>query len=591
MAVLNTMKNKTPSHTTQASLLASQASPIPLRFRFFMLLYGGLWHLLKPLLKRHRRLSHGFEQRLVPDNWVVSQQPRATKTIWLQAASGGEALIAESIIAALGQLAMPQQEDLHNTRHKDTLRTSDTCTSAIETSNIDTKDTSIRDTAVRAANNYEQKHLYEQTSNTFYKNLRSDSCIDKSNASHEQRQSEQPLNKHEQTSNTPCENLSSSHYAGKNNASQEQGQNEQPLIEVVCTTCTLQGLEVLNKAVANTTFPHLRIRPAYFPLDIPSLMQKALETIRPDAIVLLETELWPALLFSANQKGTPLLVVNGRMTEKSVSAYRFLRGFLSRFSPQWVMATSEKNAQRFQHIFPHALVEEIANCKFDIAQKLLEKKSIPDIPSPHSLVGETTNKPTVLLASVREEEEETLLQTVLSLVAKKDTETSPLVIIAPRHLHRVKAWVDMLTKHAIEPMLRSSVSSAKKGDTAQVIVWDTFGELSALYAYCDAIFVGGSFAPLGGQNFLEPLAFGKTPFVGPHLDNFLWIGKSILQEKLVVQLDTPEQLAPALLQAAKENTPQHRQVTQEHFSSWLLPRTGGSKAIAKKILDVVRRDF
>ena len=122
-----------------------------------------------------------------------------------------------------------------------------------------------------------------------------------------------------------------------------------------------------------------------------------------------------------------------------------------------------------------------------------------------------------------------------------------------------------------------------------LLLWDTFGEMQVLYGMADAVFVGGSLAPLGGQNFLEPLAEGVIPCVGPHIKNFLWVGEDIFAENLAVRVASVEALAPALLGRLVPGADPYarhaaREAVRDRFRAWLGPRTGGSLQAARELL-------
>ena len=124
-----------------------------------------------------------------------------------------------------------------------------------------------------------------------------------------------------------------------------------------------------------------------------------------------------------------------------------------------------------------------------------------------------------------------------------------------------------------------------------IVIWDTFGELGQLYQLADAVFVGGSLAPLGGQNFLEPLALGRIPCCGPHLDNFAWAlerSSEAKQDSLealgLLQTGENAKAVAALLQQQLA-APTHHDAVRERFQRWLAPRLGGSARCAQRLLD------
>lgn len=459
--------------------------------------YGGLWRAASPFLRRHKRLRDGFAQRLVPDDWPGMPEPAAPSVrIWIQAASGGEAWLAHTLVPAL------------------------------------------------AAEFSSRPSLAEL-----------------------------PLN-------------------------------------LLCTTCTRQGLEVLEKL--NLPDAGAQLFPRFFPLDQPALMQKALRQAAPHLIVLLETEIWPGLLSAAKEAGVPVVILNGRMTEKSLRGYRLIRSFLRDAAPEGILAVSDEDARRFAEAFGHSeRVGRMPNMKFDrvaaapaqYAESLRDGLGIGE----DCLLG--------VLASVREEEEDLLLPEIRALYGSEIEGRRLCLAVAPRHMHRVEAWKKKLQDAEIPIRLRSlgmAASGAEKtqpGVKKPVLLWDSFGELDSLYSMADAVFVGGSLAPLGGQNFLEPAAQGLAPLVGPYTDNFSWIGEELFAQGLAKRIGS-EGLAAAMRQALAErlhSLDSHGQTSlpggpalarrlaaeegRGRFIAWLAPHQGGSARAAALLAEIYLRFY
>lgn len=363
-------------------------------------------------------------------------------------------------------------------------------------------------------------------------------------------------------------------------------------LRVLTTTWTRQGLETLQNMAdtLHAKHPWLCVGAAFFPLDSPKLMEKALEQVRPRVVGLLETELWPGLMLACEKRHVPMLLLNGRMTDKSLRGYlkldAVIPGFWKALSPKHICAISKADAERFARLFGNDKVEAVPNIKFDraaasttaaVSETLL--KLLP--PELHA-------RQTALLASVREQEEPALLSVIQALHAHN----APTIIIAPRHMHRVKPWQALLNSAKLPFVMRSK--QEKTIPAGAIVIWDTFGELGQLYQLADAVFVGGSLAPLGGQNFLEPLALGRIPCCGPHLSNFAWAlepsgeaGQDSLEDLGLLQLGENAKAISALLQARLANPAQHDAV-RERFQGWLSLRLGGSARCAQRLLDEIK---
>lgn len=212
-------------------------------------------------------------------------------------------------------------------------------------------------------------------------------------------------------------------------------------------------------------------------------------------------------MLACEKRHVPMLILNGRMTDKSLRGYLKLEavipGFWESIAPKHVCAISKTDAERFARLFGGDTVETVPNIKFDRATAT----AIPAVSAPlfKLLPPELHARQTVLLASVREQEEPALLSVIQTLRAHD----APTIVIAPRHMHRVKPWQALLSGAKLPAVMRSKQEGTIPAGS--IVIWDTFGELSQLYQLADAVFVGGSLAPLGGQNFLEPLHSAGFP--------------------------------------------------------------------------------
>lgn len=369
-------------------------------------------------------------------------------------------------------------------------------------------------------------------------------------------------------------------------------------LRVLATTWTRQGLEVLRGMTERlkTTRPDLHVDAALFPLDHPAIMFRAVRTAAPKLLVLFETELWPGLLMACRRRDVPVLVLNGRLTAKSLTGYRWLGrlapGFWEAVAPRRVAAMAQPDARRFAALFGEERVTLIPNIKFDRAAPGLGGGVNPASAELEALlppVQETGGGQRILLASVREEEEAALIPLLHTLRERAPEAT---IIVAPRHLHRAQAWAEACAREQIPFVPRSVLSPKNPAPAGSVILWDAFGELAALYPLVQAVFVGGSLAPLGGQNFLEPLASGVIPCVGPHLEHFAWTldsagGDSLISEGLLHVRETPEAVAATL--AGQVRHPAPREEVRARFAAWLAPRLGGAGRSAELVREFLMK--
>ena len=340
-----------------------------------------------------------------------------------------------------------------------------------------------------------------------------------------------------------------------------------PGVRVMATSCTSQGLEVLRKADT----PGLQAR--MFPLDLPWLMSRLLDQARPKVVVLLETEIWPGLLMACAARKVPVIVVNARMTPKSLAGYLFLRPWLRSIAPAAVGAIAPPDARRFGLVFGPERTAVTGNIKFDRAMSAPFLKRAGNTLA--AFVPE--ERRFFVLGSVREQEEAAVLDLALRLHA---ADPQCVIGLFPRHMHRIAAWEALLTKARIPWTRRSALTGpASPG----VVLWDAFGELGQAYALARRTFVGGSLARLGGQNFLEPLAQGVLPCTGPNTRNFDWVGGEIFDDLVFRSPDVAELTRFLLLPAPP------RDEVRAKAMAYVRARQGASAASAGLVAPHLKR--
>ena len=344
---------------------------------------------------------------------------------------------------------------------------------------------------------------------------------------------------------------------------------------ILCTTCTRQGMEVLEalRRDCRADHPGLDLAVDFFPLDEPRLMEKALARVRPGAVALLETELWPGLMAACTAAGTPFVVLNARMRDKSFKSYRLLRFFWKKHPPARILAMGDDDAARFAALFGEDRVGRMPNMKFE---GLAGPAGEPYSAGPAG-PAVTDAAPFMLLASVRREEEALLLPVLGDMLRAAGKFSGASLVIAPRHMERVPFWRDALEKAGMPAILRSGLGEAPSLPSSRIILWDRFGELDALYRVAGAVFVGGSLAPLGGQNFLEPLAAGAATCIGPSWGNFAWAGECVSRGFARRVKDAVELAAvlPSFLAG------DHRRERRDAFAAFIAGEQGGSRQAAE----------
>ncbi|MCF6246478.1 MAG: 3-deoxy-D-manno-octulosonic acid transferase [Desulfobacula sp.] len=314
-------------------------------------------------------------------------------------------------------------------------------------------------------------------------------------------------------------------------------------IRILITTITIQGREILTANLTqNTVHNNINLKIEWFPFDIPKTIQRAVQNIQPQVMILLETEIWPALLFYLKQKKTKIAIINARLSKGSFNLYRRTRMLWKHLSPDLICATSIRDANRYRQLFGSTTIQTMSNIKFetmktDSTDKYIHKNLTQIFPG---------TLPVTILASVRRQEEKELI-----LLIKRIKEQFPNQVIAlfPRHMHRVKAWEKHFSNHKLQFDLRSRISTPATHPS--IILWDRFVELKSAYAHASVGFVGGSLKPLGGQNFLEPAILGSTTITGPYNDDFAWVGKEIYDQKIVIKKKNWQTVADTIIEVLK----------------------------------------
>jgi len=299
---------------------------------------------------------------------------------------------------------------------------------------------------------------------------------------------------------------------------------------IILSTITDTGRKVARKGAPKGTAV------VYLPFDIPLILNAVIKRVRPEILIVIETELWPNIFRAFKKKGIPVVVLNGRISEHSFRGYKRISFFMKRalshvdiFGMQ-----DEVYAERIRSMGVESeRVMVLGNFKFDT--------------KPPSQIPEWSEKikgPIIVAGSTHKGEEEFITSVYSEL--KKDIPDFNL-IIAPRHPERFKEVEDMLTSKGISFIKRSELGTLniEPGTFRGVIILlDSIGELSAIYGIADIAIIGKSFRGYGGQNPLEPAYWGKPIVCGPHMENFPII-KDFYTEGAAIEVNE-EMLCPTL---------------------------------------------
>lgn len=349
--------------------------------------------------------------------------------------------------------------------------------------------------------------------------------------------------------------------------------NPKKKTKVLITSTTSQGIDILKtKLTGQKRSKFIDITIKWFPFDKPDFIKKTVKRIDPCIMVLLETELWPALLFFLNQNKTKTLIINARLSKKSFIFYLKTKFLWKHLAPDKILATSKQDAKRFQQLFEKATVKIMPNIKFEsmrtIAHDTGSLKQIQQI-LPQAL-------PLTIFASVRKQEEKAVVH-ILDYILQKFP--NQIVAVFPRHMHRIKSWKKHLASHK-NFYLKSQIDSALTDPG--IILWDVFGELSTAYCFAEVVFVGGSLKPFGGQNFIEPAIQGAVTVTGPCYDDFAWVGDELFQKKIVIRKNNWQSIARTIIYTL--NNPAERADRKNLAARYLQSNQGGTKQACNEIL-------
>jgi 3-deoxy-D-manno-octulosonic-acid transferase len=284
-----------------------------------------------------------------------------------------------------------------------------------------------------------------------------------------------------------------------------------PEVPILVSTITPAGREIAETLLGE------KIPVVYFPLDFYPWVKRALKCIRPQAFVALETELWPNFLFQASRSGCKLILANGRISNRSFKRYRNFRWLfgpiLTKFTRLLVRDPEDKERLIALGAVPER-VQVLGNIKYD---GLLDQAREPLPAQMRSCLEIQEGKPVLVSGSTRGGEEAELIEVYRRL---KLSFPDLVFILVPRHINRCAEIEDLLKKKGIDYQLFTRIVSKSESRKEAVILVDRIGDLFALYSIATLVFCGASLVPKGGQNILEPAAWGKMVFYGPHMEDF-----------------------------------------------------------------------
>ncbi|MGH9483097.1 MAG: 3-deoxy-D-manno-octulosonic acid transferase, partial [Terriglobales bacterium] len=290
-----------------------------------------------------------------------------------------------------------------------------------------------------------------------------------------------------------------------------------PARQVVLSVTTAAGRSVAERRIAAD-------RIFYFPLDFRFAARRALQAVRPELVLIAETEIWPNFLREAARRGVPVMFINGRISARSFARYRLVRRLLRpTLAPvaSFLMQTPADAARARALGAAPERVQVAGNLKFDLIppeHPALVRKLRAQLAA--AGIGQ------VLVAGSTMEGEEAAV--LAAFQQARGLGGAPvLLILAPRHPQRFERVGELVAATGL-PWVRRSRLETEPLPPGGVLLLDTLGELASVYQVATAAFIGGSLAPHGGHNLLEPAYWGVPVVVGPHMENFAQITEQFL---------------------------------------------------------------
>ncbi|WP_308389383.1 3-deoxy-D-manno-octulosonic acid transferase [Acidithiobacillus sp. AMEEHan] len=298
-----------------------------------------------------------------------------------------------------------------------------------------------------------------------------------------------------------------------------------PDLPILVTSTTPTGRTLLARELSGM------VAQAYLPYDLPGAVQRFLERSQPRLGVLMETELWPGLLGAARQRGIPMMLLNGRLSARSLAGYR---RFASLFAPalaglDWVGAQSSEDAQRFAELgATDVRIQGQMKLDLQIGSGSRERAAL--------WRERFAGRRVWVFASTHPGEEELAWN---SLPTLRKIEPQLLLVLIPRHPERGDALAEQLRSIGLSASRRSQRQFPGPDDPVYLV--DTLGELIDLYGAADLVWIGGSFVARGGHNPIEAAAWGKPIIVGPHMENFFDTLRSLQAADGICQVASAEE--------------------------------------------------
>ncbi len=344
-----------------------------------------------------------------------------------------------------------------------------------------------------------------------------------------------------------------------------------PYHRLFVSTMTVNGMKRARNVIGAAKIGLL-------PLDLLPAMRRMVTALKPQALIIGETELWPNLVIEAHRAGVKIVLVNGRISNKSLKWYRAFRGLIGKVLENFdcFLMRTEADGRRIRALGANrAKVQVTGNTKYDILPEPLSPEQRRRI---RRRLGVDQDRPVITLGSIRQGEFSAILDALRPVIKAE----SPLVIVAPRHMTMLPVIKGLIASAGYSFAEIDSASPFGSGNAQSInfLLVAQMGRLLEMYAIADIAIIGGTFKPYGGHNPLESASQGAVTIVGPHIQNISDDIQYLRSHKcaFVIEASRLGQLVGELLEESSE---------RQQIASRAIEAVKAKKGIASKCVDIM----
>jgi 3-deoxy-D-manno-octulosonic-acid transferase len=352
-----------------------------------------------------------------------------------------------------------------------------------------------------------------------------------------------------------------------------------PDLPLLVSTTTITGQNLAHQKLVGIA------RTLYFPLDWNFSVRRSLNQIRPRLVLIIETEIWPNFLRECRRRRIPVLLINGRISDQSITRYRSIRWFMRRTLGyfNYCCMQSQADLDRIRTLGAAPETSEVCgNLKYDLRfPEGVEAKT-----EAYRRLLRLNDGSFLVVAGSTMKGEELLVLCAFRKLREKSAHA--ILLLAPRHPERFGEVEQLLVQQSFCFRRRSTLTLDGLPDShgpVEVILLDSVGELATLYALADVVFIGGSLVPTGGHNPLEPALYRKPVLFGPHMSNFREMAADFIREGAAVQVQGQDTLAEKFVELYRH--PDLGKEIGERGFQIIAGNRGATDRIVKRIEEVL----